>query len=188
MSDHRLFKRYRLEVRLRRPVAEYTLPSGFRYLPWSDSLVDVHAEVMRRAFADGEDVVVFPNLGSKTGCGLLMRAIRDTEDFCPAATWLVGTNEGCVGTIQGLFDSRVRRGAIQNVGVLPGYRGLGLGQALMARALAGFLAAGAARVYLEVTAGNGPAERLYRGLGFRHTRTFYRTAPAAARDAVGAGA
>jgi ribosomal protein S18 acetylase RimI-like enzyme len=187
MSDPRLFKRYRLEVRLRRSPWECVLPPGFGLLAWSEELVDVHAEVMRRSFADADDVVVFPNLGSATGCGLLMRAIRDSDDFCPGATWLVGTADGCVGTIQGLFDSRGRTGAIQNVGVLPGYRGVGLGRALVARALAGFLAAGAGRVYLEVTAGNDPAERLYRGLGFRHARTFYRAAPAAVPDAVGAG-
>lgn len=139
------------------------------------------------SFAGEADTTVFPNLGSQTGCRLLMRAIRDCEGFCPGATWLVAAADGAVGSIQGLTDDRQRNGSIQNVGVIPGYRGRGLGRALVARAAAGFLAAGAGRVYLEVTAGNEPAVRLYRSLGFRPTRTLFRAVPKPVADEVGAG-
>jgi len=67
-----------------------------------------------------------------------------------------------------------RWGAIQNVGVVPEYRGRGLGRALVLQCLAGFQAAGVPRVYLEVTACNLPAVQLYRSIGFCLARTTYR--------------
>jgi ribosomal protein S18 acetylase RimI-like enzyme len=58
--------------------------------------------------------------------------------------------------------------------VIPEYRGLGLGWALLLKALEGFTAAGARRAFLEVTAKNELAVRLYRRLGFRSYKTIYR--------------
>lgn len=187
MPDLVYVKRYRMELRVRRTLSPAALPAGFHWLAWADDLVDIHAEVKRLSFAGERDVAVFPNLGCATGCGLLMRAIRDSTGFCPGATWLAATPDGCVGTIQGLVDVDRRAGSVQNIGVLPGYRGRGLGRALLLKALHGFVAAGASRIYLEVTAGNDPAVRLYRGLGFRHARTLYRGVARPAPDGVGAG-
>ncbi|MGH7128141.1 MAG: GNAT family N-acetyltransferase [Planctomycetaceae bacterium] len=77
------------------------------------------------------------------------------------------------GTIQGMMQTRVL-GAVQNVGILPEHRGLGLGRALVAKALHGFKREGVRRVYLEVTADNAPAVGLYRAVGFRLVRTMYK--------------
>jgi ribosomal protein S18 acetylase RimI-like enzyme len=187
MPDPCYFKRYRMDYRVRRAVPPPVLPPGFHWLPWSDDLLDVHAEVKRLSFAGEPDVAVFPNLGSETGCRMLMRAIRDCGRFCPEATWLVATAEGCVGTVQGVMEVTGKSGSVQNLGVLPGYRGRGLGKALLLRSIQGFVAAGVSRVYLEVTAANGPAVRLYRGVGFRHSRTLYRGGARPVPDGVGAG-
>ncbi len=65
-------------------------------------------------------------------------------------------------------------GAIQNVGVVPEYRGRGLGQALLRQALEGFYQAGLRRAYLEVTAENAPAVQLYRSVGFRRIKVLYK--------------
>jgi ribosomal protein S18 acetylase RimI-like enzyme len=97
----------------------------------------------------------------------------------PEATWLVTRRSlpddffADCGTIQGLAASSAL-GAIQNVGITPDARGLGLGRALVLKALHGFRAAGLRRVYLEVTAENSPAVELYRGVGFRIIRTMYK--------------
>ncbi|HEY8504837.1 MAG TPA: GNAT family N-acetyltransferase, partial [Gemmataceae bacterium] len=118
---------------------------------------------------------VFPSLAHPAGCAELMRAIRAKSGFCPAATWLVvdeQAGEGC-GTVQGLSDGS-GCGAIQNLGVVPARRGMGLGTALMLKALAGFWQAGLRRASLEVTASNEPAVRMYRRLGFRCHKTVYR--------------
>ena len=65
-------------------------------------------------------------------------------------------------------------GAIQNVGITPAHRGRGVGTALLLAALAGFQQMGLSRVYLEVTAQNDGAVRLYKRLGFRRTKTLFK--------------
>lgn len=195
MRKYTYFKRYRMELDLRRPpsgtagpggagVHTAALPNGYYWLPWAESLRDAHAEVKALSFQDEMDALVFPCLGSLAGCRELMAAIRERPGFCPQATWLVaasdvpchmatGLGAGCVATIQGVIDDQ-GFGGIQNVGVVAEYRGRGLGRALMLKALAGFAAAGVRRVYLEVTAPNEPAVRMYRALGFRCYKTVYR--------------
>lgn len=201
------FKRYRMEADLRRPpfalcnpngsgLRTAELPDGFRWLPWRDSLLAAHAEVKALCFQDETDAIIFRCLASFGGCRDLMAAIRDRPGFCPQATWLVtaasitgaeaetGLAGNCVATVQGVIDSDGHAG-IQNVGVIPEFRGRGLGRALMLKALAGFLACGAKRVYLEVTARNLAAVRIYRSLGFRCTKTVYRAVEAQQPVAVG---
>jgi len=77
------------------------------------------------------------------------------------------------GTIQGMRD-RSGMGAVQNLGIVPGHRGRGLGTALLHSALAGFGQAGLTKAFLEVTAQNDGAIKLYRRLGFRRARTVYK--------------
>lgn len=190
MPQHEYYKRYRMELDLRRPptgaadeagrLHPAALPDGCHWLSWHDSLLGTHAEVKALSFLDELDTAVFPCLGSLAGCHDLMTAIRTRPGFCPQATWLVAASSGgaelargCVATIQGLIDD-AGHGGIQNVGVLPEYRGHGIGRALMRKALLGFAAVGVRRVFLEVTARNEAAVRMYRALGFRCTRTTYR--------------
>jgi len=186
MPKYTYFKRYRMELDLHRPPAADrggALPPGFFWVPWHDGLLAHHAEVKAACFADQMDAAIFPCLGSPAGCHALMCAIRGRAGFCPAATWLVASADplppdiapagGCVATIQGLLDEN-GYGGIQNVGVVPEFRGRGIGRALVLQALAGFAARGARRAYLEVTARNDPAVRMYRDLGFRCHRTLYR--------------
>lgn len=195
MRKYTYFKRYRMELDLRRPpsgvaapdgsgLLPAVLPPGFSWVPWNEMLQGAHAEVKALSFQDEMDSVVFPCLGSLAGCRDLMAVIRDRPGFCPRATWLVaaadipahelsGLAGRCVATVQGVIDEG-GFGGIQNVGVVPEYRGRGLGRAVVLKALAGFAASGAKRAYLEVTARNEPAVRMYRELGFRCYRTVYR--------------
>jgi GNAT superfamily N-acetyltransferase len=54
-------------------------------------------------------------------------------------------------------------------------RGRGLGEAIMRTLLEAAVESGASRAYLQVVAGNAPAERLYDKLGFREAyRYWYR--------------
>jgi ribosomal protein S18 acetylase RimI-like enzyme len=52
-----------------------------------------------------------------------------------------------------------------------------VGEALVLQALYGFRRAGLGRAQLEVTARNEGAQRLYRRLGFRRTKTLYKAVP-----------
>lgn len=167
------YKRFRMEMDLDGPILPPSLPPGFSWVPWNESLLDLHAEVKYFSFRDEVDSQVFPCLADRFGCQRLMREIRRKSGFLPKSTWLVACHEGYVGTVQGIMD-RGPIGAIQNVGVVPEYRGLGLGRALVRQALAGFVGSSLRRAYLEVTAENAAAVRLYRGVGFRKAKTLYK--------------
>lgn len=179
------FKRHRMGRDLATPVSVPALPAGYRWRPWHELLVDVHADVLRQAFHGEADAVLFPNLGCESGCRMLTRAIRDCSAFCPEATWLIDGPGGAVGAIQSLIEAG--DGSIQNIAVVPECRGLGLGTALLLRAMASFQALGVPQVELEVTVVNSSAMALYRRLGFRAYKTIYRTADVPDRSMVGLG-
>jgi GNAT superfamily N-acetyltransferase len=173
-------KRFRMEIdvaagRFSQPV----LPPDYFWLPWHYSLLDRHAAVKCHSFHDEIDAHVFSCLRDYAGCLRLMSEIAKQYTFLPQATWLIThrADQGPVlsdcGTIQGLMPSR-SVGSVQNVGVAPEHRGIGLGRALVLKALEGFRSRSLRRVYLEVTASNLPAVELYRSIGFRLTRTMYK--------------
>lgn len=196
------FKRYRMEIRLessgRDPAprdaaqAESSnrtallldkLPKleGFEILPWSPGLLNLHASVKLASFREEIDSHIFPCLAEKEGCRSLMREISNRSNFVPGATWLAArrnefTNEiQPVGTVQGLLSTH-REGAIQNLGVHPDFRGLGIGRALLTYALRGFRDAGCMFANLEVTVQNTAAIRLYERFGFRRVETLFKVA------------
>lgn len=86
---------------------------------------------------------------------------------------MVANTDMCCGTIQGIVHES-GFGMFQNLGVVPEFRGFGLGKALLLKALHGFRRAGLKRAFLEVTARNNRAVRLYHGIGFLVQKTFYR--------------
>ncbi|MGC3968608.1 MAG: GNAT family N-acetyltransferase [Pirellulales bacterium] len=186
------FKRYRMEIDLNKvDFAEHRLPPGYRFVPWSPALVVEHAETKYLSFRHEIDANVFSCLGDYEGCRRLMLEISRKEGFLPEATWLIakldeepateGPTRGridpasltYVGTVQGVED-RFGYGAIQNLGIVPEQRGAGLGSVLLLKALEGFRRAGLKRAFLEVTAQNEGAVRLYRKLGFAKARTVYK--------------
>lgn len=174
------FKRYRLEISLNGTLfACPALPAGYSMIPWHPSLLESHADTKYRSFCCEIDANVFPCLGERDGCRRLMDEITRREHFVPEATWLLAyappgqsRPEYC-GTIQGLYDQQ-GYGAVQNLGVTPLHRARGLGTNLLHRALCGFRSVGLRRAYLEVTAHNTGATRLYLALGFRRVKTVYK--------------
>lgn len=172
------YKRFRMEIDLKEvETPRPTLPDGFEFVPWHPRLLERHASTKFRSFRSELDAEVFPCLGDLGGCRDLMSEIAQRASFVPQATWLIsaaGTRQAddC-GTIQGIIHGG-GWGAVQNVGVAPDYRGLGLGRALILRTLQGFQEVRVQRVYLEVTARNTPAVALYRSVGFRLARTSYK--------------
>jgi ribosomal protein S18 acetylase RimI-like enzyme len=177
------FKRYRMEIQLSgRGVAASSVPANYRFWSWNESLLDAFSQAKYLSFRNELDANVFPCLGEFEGCRRLMQEIVRKPGFLPDATWVVvhslddGRPTYC-GTIQGIRD-RHGLGAIQNVGIVPEHRHIGLGTLLLQHALQGFCQAGIQRVYLEVTAKNQGAIRLYRRLGFVATRTVYKAVDA----------
>lgn len=74
-----------------------------------------------------------------------MRDIANRGSFVPEATWLVFDDREAiprpVATVQGLRPEPYQ-GAIQNLGVVPEFRNLGLGKAVLFKALEGFASVG----------------------------------------------
>jgi ribosomal protein S18 acetylase RimI-like enzyme len=172
------FKRFRMEIDLYDAPPPAVLPGGYHWVPWDDSLIELHAEVKFHSFQEQIDATLFPRLSNRSGCSYLMTEICQRKGFVPEATWLVASVGGYCGTVQGVRD-RYGSGAIQNLGVTPLHRERGIGSALILQALHGFRRAGLGRVFLEVTATNDAAVRLYRRLGFRFRKTVYKAVEAA---------
>ena len=188
------FKRFRMEIDLAPPCGAEEgegrydpaiilslppLPDNYFLVGWDPVLLDAHIDVKYRSFCFEIDANVFPCLGDRDGCRRLMGEISRREGFLPEATWLVGYRpsgrrqaEYC-GTVQGLRD-RHGLGAVQNLGIVPEHRGRGLGAHLLRAALDGFRRCELQRAFLEVTAQNECAVRLYQRLGFRKARTVYK--------------
>ena len=168
------FKRFRMEIDLNDLPPRQRLPEGFAWVNWDPYLVEPHSEVLYSCFFEEIDATVFPSLGSRSGCQLLMTEIAGKPGFLPEATWLLSGPGGYVGSVQGVRE-RSGLGAIQNLGIVPAFRGQGLGKALLLQSLHGFFEEGLGRAYLEVTAQNDGAVRLYHRVGFRRRKTVYKT-------------
>ncbi len=167
------FKRFKMEIDLYDVPPIPPLPPGFYWVAWDPSLVALHAEVKYHSFHEEIDASVFPSLSNRHGCHYLMNDISRRPGFVPEATWLLAEPRGYCGTVQGVRE-RYGMGAIQNLGVIPSHRGRGLGTALLLKALHGFRQVGLGRAFLEVTAQNEAAVRLYRRIGFRCRKTLYK--------------
>jgi GNAT superfamily N-acetyltransferase len=181
--DLAYFKRFRMEIKLAgRDLRPPTPPAHYYFLPWEESLLDAFARAKYRSFRNEMDANVFPCLSDFDGCRRLMLEIARKPGFLPDATWLAVYSPGGVrpeycGTVQGVRDKH-GLGAIQNLGIAPEHRQIGLGTCLLLHSLAGFRQSGIQRVYLEVTAQNDDAIRLYRRVGFATIRTVYKAVEA----------
>jgi ribosomal protein S18 acetylase RimI-like enzyme len=172
------FKRYRMEISLRKAVFKVPPPPGYALIPWSPELFESHVDVKFGSFKRELDTLVFSSFRTRDGCRLVMERITRNKGFLPSATWLAvrkgkgGRGLFC-GTIQGVCNPN-GFGGIQNIGVLPQERGKGVGTALIHKALTGFQRAGMKAAYLEVTAENESAVLLYEKLGFQIARIQYK--------------
>ncbi len=173
------FKRDKMQINLDQADLGIELTqSEIQYLPWSEKTVGSHSLATWESFRFEMDATVFPCLGDRDGCKQLMRDLMQRSNFVPEATWLAlsvasGVPDSPVGTIQGLqIDSQL--GAIQNIGVVPAFRGNGIGKRLLVLALKGFRDIGCKRVNLEVTSHNLGAIRLYESIGFRTVETVFK--------------
>jgi [ribosomal protein S18]-alanine N-acetyltransferase len=176
------FKRYRMESSLDQLDRERpSVAPAVRLLPWSAGLLRDHALAKFESFRHEIDATVFPCLARKDGCYQLMKELVHRNDFVPEATWLAvrqELNQGRwipIGTIQGLRVSK-ELGSIQNVGIVPAFRGIGLGSVLLLEALRGFAAVGCQQATLEVTVQNTAAIRLYERLGFHRAEIVFKIA------------
>lgn len=89
-------------------------------------------------------------------------------DSPKAVTFLSLRDEGVVGSV--MLSMRGRRGKIVSVGVLPEWRGKGVGKELLHKAEEWFGNSGIRELELEVGVNNREAATLYMSLGYRTTK------------------
>lgn len=166
------FKRYKMECELD-TIPAITLPTGYHWHPWHETLINTHGEVLFSSFDQEIDADVFESLGDAVGCRCLISTLAQRSDFLAESTWLLSHDNVHCGTIQALREG-TELGAIQNVGIIPEYRGKGLGALLVLKALESFRSLGMKCATLEVTALNQRAVDLYRRLGFKRRKTIYK--------------
>lgn len=178
----RTFKRYRMEIDLRKTALETPrLPKDYYAEPWSRSLLEAHATAHYLSFRGTPDAELFGNFQTFRGCRRVMENIFTRRNFLPEATHLIVYHPPelfhteFVATIQGVLDVH-GQGAIQNVGVVPNHQGKGLGKILLQLTLQGYQKAGIRIAHLEVTADNFRAVRLYSQMGFQITQVLYKAA------------
>jgi ribosomal protein S18 acetylase RimI-like enzyme len=160
-------------------IPESQLSEEILFAGWEDKLLPMHGICKWESFRREMDVNVFPCLGDREGCRRLMRDISQKDSFVPEATWLALAKDSnprnllAVGTIQGLRTSATH-GAIQNLGVIPSFRGKGIGRELIRRAILGFQSQGCRYVTLEVTIHNYGAIKLYESIGFQRSEIVFK--------------
>lgn len=150
------------------------LPTGFDWQAWRPKHAAAHAAVLYEGFRGELDSELLVSLSRLDSCGETVRMTSFDHRFLPEATWLVTTAESVpCGAIQTVGVGRgVAR--VQNIAVIPEHRGLGIGRALILKALRQCRGLGIRRVQLDVTELNHPASRLYRSLGFSVRRSYFR--------------
>lgn len=141
------------------------LPDGVRTVPFTPRTASAFHEAYRHSFGDRPG---FPDTPRDEWLHWL-----ETDGFRPADSRVALDDDLPVAFVT------VGDGWIDQVGVIPSWRGRGLAAHLVARTLTALKRAGDAAAWLTVNDDNGPAHELYRRLGFADhgRRARYRAAP-----------
>jgi mycothiol synthase len=175
----------------RAPAAGFIAALGFTYHSslWMFELarsVDVPgpafpADILVRAYDPASDLATFVELANATFADHVspltfaergVAHVHSMPDFDPAGLLLLASLDdpatliGWAKVEHELTEAGVRRGYVSFIGLLPSWRGRGLGRELLRWAVAYVRAAGAETIELNVEAANDRALGLYRQAGF----------------------
>ncbi len=128
-------------------------PKELKSLPWSEDTASLFHRAYRSSFADRPG---FPD----TALGEWVEGLVEDPGFHPEQSRVVIDEDGRVAGFVTLADNW-----IDQVGVVPAWRGHGLGAHLVVRSLRTLAKAGYEDAWLAVNVDN-PAQELYRRLGF----------------------
>jgi mycothiol synthase len=158
---------WRFELAPSVDVAGPAFPSGFTVRPYADADLDAFVELANASFLDHPTPISFPRAA--------VAHVHGLPDFDPGHILLVAS-DGPAGPLVAWTETELnvgedgaRRGTIALIGVLPAWRGRGLGRELLRWGIDHLRAAGAETIDLAVEAANDRALGLYRRTGFEPT-------------------
>jgi mycothiol synthase len=129
------------------------LPDNLRLTAWNSKSAPAFFAAYSAAFRDR------PGFPGWSQADWVART-ADDEDFAPGRSLLAAVSGEPAGFVTVAADWIVQ------LGVVPGWRGRGLGRVLLAAAMSGARAAGFSRCWLTVATNNPDAARLYERSGF----------------------
>lgn len=163
-------------------------PAGYAVRNWGSNLIDDFAATLHKIFAEPNisiDAVFAPEYSTLEGVKKSLKESSEgkrTEDLgiIDTETTLLLLHEGKACGVSECYNweevkrddsgeiiERVPMGFVRMLGLLPEYRGKGLGGLLMRRILKGYADEGVKGLRLWVTVENASAFNLYKKLGFR---------------------
>jgi ribosomal protein S18 acetylase RimI-like enzyme len=173
LGDPLLRNGFRLITRLvylRRPLAasdgqQAGAPPGLRLTctAYSDATCEAFHETLLRSYEQTQDC---PELNGVRDVAEIIAGHKAQGVFDPARWWLALADGRPAGVVILTEVADWFSWDVAYVGVVPEARGRGIGAALMGRALAAAVAAGAAQMTLAVDERNRTARHLYARLGF----------------------
>jgi mycothiol synthase len=157
---------WRFELPRSVEVAGPAFPVEFRVRPYSDADLDAFVELANDSFVDHPTPMSFPHTA--------VAHVHGLPGFDPGHILLVadggdGPLIAWTKTELSIGDDSARRGTIALIGVLPAWRGRGLGRELLRWGIDHLRGAGAETIDLAVEAANDRALGLYRRTGFEPT-------------------
>ena len=138
---------------LRQTLEEPPLSVEITFVPWASELAEAFFAAYTASFRDRPG---FPGWSLEQW----REWVTGDDAFWPEASFLARTDDLPVGFI--VSDE----GWVTQMGVIPAWRGRGVGVGLLAAALGRFQAAGLTEAHLDVNINNRVAARLYARLGF----------------------
>jgi len=127
-----------------------------------------HYRFVRTIAATYQESLDCPGLAGLRTVDDAITTHKHTGIFCPRAWHLAMADGDAVGVV--LLNNLQGRGDVVYLGVMPGARRRGIGQALVAHAVRDTAAMGLIQIGLAVDVSNTPAMRLYEKTGFQETR------------------
>ncbi|MFO7866204.1 MAG: GNAT family N-acetyltransferase [Candidatus Aminicenantes bacterium] len=153
------------EMEMSKPDENLSFPPHIRIEPFSSGEAGALARLQNRIFQGSwgfnpnreEDIRYYMKI-LRSGWNDVLRFKKD------------GKEAGYIWTVPPEKRGKKKTGRVHMCGLLKESRGQGLSQALVAAGLSHLARLGADSVCLTVEAGNGPAQKLYRSLGFKKVR------------------
>ncbi len=147
------------------------LPKGFSFINYESKLHYQFIKAFFDAFRNSPEVHIYPELNNLTRTSQLIED-KMLSDRLIAKGLIFGIEKDNRIVGIAMLKSEFNKGFVNAIGVIPQYRSMGLGKALMYESLRRLKANGFSEVRLAVTCSNKRAYSLYQSMGFSKVLAF----------------